>query len=101
MKNWERHRDTILQLKEIFRNKNEGMDTEVEVLMPGDEGFDPSMDSPYVRVRYFTDENHFHERKIDLHETYFNKGIDELVNLIEHFIQEFEMEIDQTEFGGG
>ncbi len=101
MKNWEEHRDTILQLKEIFKNKNEGMDTEVEVLMPGEEGFDSSMDSPYVRVRYYADDESVYERKIDLHETYFNKGIDELVRLIEHFIQEFEMEIEQTEFGGG
>ncbi len=101
MKNWEKHKNVILQLKEILNNRNEGMDTEVEVLMPGDEGFDPSMDSPYVKVRYYTDENHYHERIIDLHETYFNKDLKGLVELIEHFIQEFEMEIDQSEFGGG
>ncbi|GEM_PF-7000929 len=41
------------------------------------------------------------QRKIDLYEYHLQKDIDDLINLIEHFIQEFETEIDQTEYGGG
>ncbi len=99
--NWEPYRDKVLELKEIFRHKNEGIESEVDVLMPGDEGYSSDLGLPYVRIRYYIDDEHFHERKIDLYEYHLKKDLQDLLNLIEHFVQEFEMEIDQSEYGGG
>ncbi|RLJ70658.1 dephospho-CoA kinase [Hydrogenivirga caldilitoris] len=98
--NWENYREKVLELKQIFKNKNEGTEVEVEVLLPEDEGYDSEVGVPYVRVRYYVND-HYHERKIELYEYHLKKELDDLVNLIEHFIQEFEMEIDQSEYGGG
>ncbi len=99
--NWEGYKEKVLELKQIFKNRNEGTQTEVDVLLPGDEGYDSDVGVPYVRVRYYVDNDHFHERKIELYEYHLKKNIQDLVSLIEHFIQEFEMEIDQSEYGGG
>lgn len=98
--NWEDYREKVLELKQIFKNKNEGTEVEVEVLLPEDEEYDSEVGVPYVRVRYYVND-HYHERKIELYEYHLKKELDDLVNLIEHFIQEFEMEIDQSEYGGG
>lgn len=98
--NWEPYKNKVLQLKEIFKAKNEGSETEVEVFLPGDEGYDSEVGVPYVLVRYSSD-NASHERRIDLYEYHLKKDLSDLINLIEHFIQEFEMEIDQSEYGGG
>lgn len=98
--NWEQYKEKVLELKEILKNKSEGGEVEVEVLLPGEEGYQSEVGVPYVRVRYYIDE-HFHERRIDLYEYHLKKDLKDLINLIEHFIQEFEMEIDQSEYGGG
>ena len=98
--NWEEFKDKVMELKTLFSKKNEGMETDVEVLIPGEEGYESEVGVPYVRVRYYTDD-HVHERRIDLYEYHLKRDFKELVNLIEHFIQEFEMEIDQSEYGGG
>ncbi|NPB07894.1 MAG: dephospho-CoA kinase [Aquificae bacterium] len=98
---WRKYEEKIRELKEIFRKKSEGTDVEVEVITPDDPDFDPSMELPYVRVRYYVDDDHYHERKIELFEHYLQKDTEELVKLIEHFIQEFEAEIDWSEYGGG
>ncbi len=98
--NWEQFKEKIQQLKDIFRNRSEGSEVEVDILLPGEEGYRSNVGVPYVMVRYYVDD-HYHERRIDLYEYHLQKDIDDLVNLIEHFIQEFEMEIDQSEYGGG
>lgn len=97
---WEDYKEKVLELKEIFKNKTEGGEVEVDVILPGDEEYESDTGVPYVRVRYYTNE-HYHERKIDLYEYHLKKELGDLINLIEHFIQEFEMEIDQSEYGGG
>jgi dephospho-CoA kinase len=97
---WERFRDKVLRLKEIFGSRTEGSQVEVEVLMPGDRDYSSEVGVPYVRIRYYVND-HFHERRIDLYEYHLQKDVEDLISLIEHFIQEFEAEIDQTEFGGG
>ena len=97
---WEKYKDKVLELKEIFKNRSEGGEVEVDVLLPGEEGYKSEIGVPYVKVRYYVNE-HYYERRIDLYEYHLRKDIKELVHLIEHFIQEFEMEIDQSEYGGG
>ncbi len=93
--NWKAYRQKVVELREIFRTKNEGTETEVEVVIPEDD-----QGLPYVLIR-FSVEDHVYERKIELFEHYLKKDISELVKLIEHYIQEFEMEIEQSEYGGG
>ncbi len=97
---WERYREKIYELREIFRNRSEGGETEVDILLPGDAEYEPSRKAPYVRIRYYVND-HVHERKVELYEHHLKKELGDLINLIEHFIQEFEMEIDQSEYGGG
>ncbi len=99
-RSWEEFRDKVLELKAIFKNKNEGMETEVEILLPGEEGYDSPTGLPYVRIRYLL-EGRSYERKIELYEYHLRKELRDLIHLIEHFVQEFEMEIDQSEYGGG
>ncbi len=96
-----KYESKLLALKGIFSEKLEGIDTEVKVVLPGDEEWEEDSKYPYVRVRYYLDRGKYEERKIELHDSYLEKDIDDLVNFIEHFIQEFEMEIDQTNYGGG
>ncbi len=96
-----KYESKLLALKEVFAKKSEGLDTEVKVVLPGDEDWQEGSRYPYVKVRYYIDRDKFEERKIDLHDSYLEKDLQDLVNFIEHFIQEFEMEIDQTNYGGG
>ncbi len=97
---WEKYKEKVLELREIFKNKSEGSEVDVDVFLPGEEGYESEVGVPYVRVRYYVNE-HYYERRIDLYEYHLRRDLEELVNLIEHFIQEFEMEIDQSEYGGG
>ncbi len=97
---WTKYKTKILELKEILKNKNEGTDVEVSLVTPDDPDFDPNMQVPYIRVRYYVDD-HTHERKIELFEHYLQKDIEEIIKLVEFFIQEFESEIDSSEYGGG
>jgi len=98
---WTKYEDKIKELKETFQKKTEGAEVEVDVLTPNDPEFDKNMALPYVRVRYYQDSERFHELKIELFEHYMQKPTEEIVKLIEHFIQEFEAEIDWSEYGGG
>ncbi|GAB6066215.1 hypothetical protein JCM9492_13070 [Aquifex pyrophilus] len=97
---WTKYKTKILELKEILKNKNEGTDVEVSLVTPEDPDFDPKMQIPYIRVKYYVDD-HAHERKIELFEHYLQKDIEEIIKLVEFFIQEFESEIDSSEYGGG
>ena len=97
---WTKYKTKILELREIFKNKNEGMDVEVAVITPEDPDFNSEVQIPYVRIRFYI-ENHVYERKVELFEHYMQKDVDEIVKLIEFFIQEFESEIESSEYGGG
>jgi len=98
---WTKYKTKIMELKEIFKNKSEGINVEVDVITPEDPDFDPKMQLPYVRVRYYVDDDHAHERRIELFEHLIKKDIDEIIREVEFFIQEFESEIDASEYGGG
>ena len=98
---WKKYETKILELKEIFKHKTEGAEVDVDVITPDDPEFDKSMEIPYIRIRYYVSNDHYHERKIELYEHYLQKDIDEIIKLVEHFIQEFEAEIDWSENSGG
>lgn len=97
---WEKYKEKVFELKEIFKNRNEGTETEVDIVLPGDEDYESETGLPYVRIRFYIND-HVHERRMELYEYHLRKDLQDLVNLIEHFIQEFEMEIEQSEYGGG
>ena len=101
MKNWEKYTETIEGLKVALEEALSGLDIEYEIKTPKDPDFDPSLKAPYLLIKYYTDEEHAHERKIELFEYYLNAPINETVNLIKDMVEEFLMEIDQTEYGGG
>jgi len=101
MTTFDKYESKLMALREVFAEKTEGLDTEVKVVLPGDEEWKGDEKYPYVRVRYYLSPDKFEERKIELHESYLEKDLRDLVNFIEHFIKEFEMEIDQTNYGGG
>ncbi len=101
MAKFDKYESKLMALKEIFEEKTEGLDTEVSVVLPGDKEWSEDEKYPYVRVRYYLSPDKFEERKIELHESYLEKDLIDLVNFIEHFIKEFEMEVDQTNYGGG
>ncbi len=89
------------ELKKSLEEALVSLDMEYDVKMPGEEGFDPSFKVPYVLLRYYTDEDHYHERKIELFDYYFEEPLENLVKLIKDMAEEFLMEIDQSEYGGG
>jgi len=97
---WEKYKGKVLELREIFRNRTEGTQADVDILIPGDEGYESETGIPYVRIRFYVND-HLHERRMELYEYHLKKDLQDLINLIEHFIQEFEMEIEQSEYGGG
>ncbi len=97
---WESYKEKVYELKGLLKNVNKGSNIDVDVLIPSDKDYSSEKGIPYVRIRYYIND-HFQERKIELYEHYLKRNLKDLMNLIEHFIQEFEMEIDQSQYGGG
>ncbi|MFN4013127.1 MAG: dephospho-CoA kinase [Aquificaceae bacterium] len=101
MKDWQKYIPKVEELKKALEEAFGALDVEYEVKMPGEEGFDPSFKVPYVLVKYYTDESHAHERKIELFEYYLEEPLENTVKMIKDMVEEFLMEIDQSEYGGG
>lgn len=101
MKDWQKYTQKVEELKKALGEALGALDVEYEVKMPGEEGFDPSFKVSYVLVKYYTDEGHSHERKIELFEYYLEEPVENMVKMIKDMIEEFLMEIDQSEYGGG
>lgn len=101
MKDWKKHLHRIEELKRALEQVLSGLDLEYDLLLPGEGDFDPSLSLPYVRLRYYADENHTYERKIELFEYYLESPVEETVKLIKDMAEEFLMEIDQSQYGGG
>jgi len=55
---------------------------------------------PYIIVKYVTEENDVHERKIKLRRNYLEKTPEDIANLITFYIEQFMEEIDSVEYGG-
>ncbi|MCS6998713.1 MAG: dephospho-CoA kinase [Aquificaceae bacterium] len=101
MKDWQKYTERIERLKSSLEDALGGLDVEYELKTPGDVGFDPSFKVPYVLLKYYTDEEHAHERKIELFEYYLEAPVEETTKLIKDMVEEFLMEIDQSQYGGG
>jgi len=96
MKSWQKYEQKLKELKDYFENSyNTNPDIEVSLILPNEK------EIPYVLVRYYVDDERFHERKIELFEYYLEKGIKEVASMITAIIEEFATEIEQSEYGGG
>ncbi len=96
MKSWQKYEQKLKELKDYFENSyNASPDIEVSLILPNEK------EIPYVLVRYYIDDERFHERKIELFEYYLEKDIREVASMITAIIEEFATEIEQSEYGGG
>jgi dephospho-CoA kinase len=96
MKSWQKYEQKLKELKDYFENSyNTSPDIEVSLILPNEK------EIPYVLVRYYIDDERFHERKIELFEYYLEKDIREVASMITAIIEEFATEIEQSEYGGG
>jgi dephospho-CoA kinase len=96
MKSWQKYEQKLKELKDYFENSyNASPDIEVSLVLPNEK------EIPYVLVRYYIDDERFHERKIELFEYYLEKDIREVASMITAIIEEFATEIEQSEYGGG
>lgn len=77
------------------------MELEYELKTPTEEELSKGIKVPYVLLRFYTDEKHYHERKIELFDYYFEQPVEETAKLIRDMAEEFIMEIEQSEYGGG
>lgn len=96
MKSWQKYEQKLKELKDYFENSyNTSPDIEVSLILPNEK------EIPYVLVRYYIDDERFHERKIELFEYHLEKDIKEVASMITAIIEEFATEIEQSEYGGG
>ncbi|MCX8164234.1 MAG: dephospho-CoA kinase [Aquificaceae bacterium] len=101
MKDWRNYKARIDELMNVLDSTISGIDIDYELKTPEDEDFDPSLRVPYILLKYYADEEHEYERKIELFEYYFDKPTQETAKLITDMVEEFLMEIDQSLYGGG
>jgi len=101
MKDWKIYSGKIEELSKVLEESLSGLDVEYELITPENPNFDKSLKVPYLLLRYYTDEQHSYERKIELFEYYFDTPVEETAKLIKDMVEEFLMEIDQSEYGGG
>ncbi|MEJ7554843.1 MAG: dephospho-CoA kinase [Aquificaceae bacterium] len=101
MKDWKIYSAKIDELKRILEETLGGLDVEYEVKTPDEPDFDHHFKVPYLLLRYYTDQEHAHERKIELFNYYLDNPLQETAKLIKDMVEEFLMEIDQSEYGGG
>lgn len=101
MKDWKIYSEKMDALKHALEESLSGLDVEYELVTPEDPSADKDIKVPYVLLRYYTDEEHAYERKIELFEYYLQAPVEETAKLIKDMVEEFLMEIDQTEYGGG
>lgn len=101
MKNWKKYAEKIEELKTALEETLGGLDVEYEIKTPENPDFDQSFKVPYLVIKYYIDEEHARERKIELFEYYLEAPINEAAKVIKDMVEEFLMEIDQSEYGGG
>ncbi len=84
----------IEHLKETLLNVINNPDLDVDIFFKAEDN------TPYVKVRYITEEHNIHEKEIDIHPEYLNMDTNEIVNFVLFQIQQFMEEIDSVEYGG-
>jgi len=100
MQKWKEHLEKLKRLEEFLSNSFDQVETIVELCMPGNDCCS-DCDKPFIMVRFCLEENKCHDRKIELFDHYFDLPDEELFNQITHYVEDFLMEIEQSEYGGG
>ncbi len=99
---WKAYEDKLKKLREFLSEAQAlSPDMEARLFLPGEEGADPSVQVPYVLLCYYVNEDRCYQRKVELFEYYLQGDIKELINKLTAIAEEFAMEIEQSEFGGG
>ena len=97
---WKEHLDKLKKLEEFISNHFDQVETIVELCMPGNDCC-PNCERPFVLVKFCLEDNKCHERRIELFDHYFDLPDQELFDQIVHYVEDFMMEIEQSEYGGG
>ncbi|SHK44004.1 hypothetical protein SAMN05444391_1026 [Thermocrinis minervae] len=99
---WKKYEDKLKALRE-FLEKADALSPEVEakLYLPGEEGAEKDAKVPYILLCYYTKENVCHKRKIELFEYYLQEDLKDLISKITSMAEEFAMEIEHSEYGGG
>ncbi len=97
---WKEHLDKLKRLEEFISSHFDQVETIVELCMPGNDCC-PKCDKPFVLVKFCLEDNKCHERKIELFDHYLDLPDQELFDQIVHYVEDFMMEIEQSEYGGG
>jgi len=101
MKDWREYKGKLAELRKHLEGYTPNPDVEVSLVLPDEEEFKHDRNIPYILLRYYTDEDRYHERKIELFDYYLEQDVKELINFLTATIEEFAMEIEQSEYGGG
>ncbi len=101
MKSWEKYKEKLEALNKALAESLGSLELEYELKTPTQEDIDSGIKVPYVLLRFYTDEKHYHERKVELFEYYLEQPVEETSKLIKDMAEEFLMEIEQSEYGGG
>jgi len=101
MKDWREYKEKLAELRKHLESYTPNPDIEVSLVLPDEEGFKHDREVPYILLRYYTSEDRYHERKIELFDYYLEQDIKELINFLTATIEEFAMGVEQSEYGGG
>ncbi len=100
MENFSKYEEKLKRIKEKLESKYDQEETIVYLCIPPEDEC-KSEKRPIVKIKFCIDEKNCHDRKIELFNHYLELPEEELLNQIEAFIEEFRMEIEQSEYGGG
>jgi dephospho-CoA kinase len=100
MEKWKEHLDKLKRLEEFLNSSFDQIETIVELCMPGNDCC-PDCKRPLVLIKFCLEDNKCHERRIELFDHYFDLPDQELFDQITHYVEDFMMEIEQSEYGGG
>ncbi len=100
MEKWKEHLEKLKRLEEFVSNSFDQVETVVELCMPGNDCC-KDCKRPSVMVKFCLEDDRCFERRIELFDHYFDLSDEELFNQMTAYIEEFRMEIEQSEYGGG
>lgn len=96
-------KEKLEKVVELVNNNMVDPDIEIQYCIPEVATTSDKCDisgEPYIIVKYITEEQDVHERKIKLRKNYLEKTPEDLANLVTFYIEQFMEEIDSVEYGG-
>ena len=96
-------KEKLEKVVELVKNSMVDPDIDIEYCIPEVAVTSDKCDvsgEPYILVKYITEENDVHERKVKLRKNYLEKTPEDIANLVTFYIEQFMEEIDSVEYGG-